>query len=208
MTKSKDDILSKLRKQSVPPVELPNLEAPELKQRWIQYPDPTAQFTEVLSGVGGICLQVKDVAEVTQKLAEMPAFTDAKKVCSQISECGNPNVSIPEITDPHDFEDIDFAILPGEFAVAENGAVWITNDGGPARVLYFLAQHVALLVPASAVINNMAEAYERLAFAGNSFGTFMSGPSKTADIEQSLVIGAHGARSLIVFLVEDAFQTN
>ncbi len=208
MTSSKDEILNKLRKQSVPAVELPDLKAPELTQRWIQYPDPTAQFSEVLSGVGGVCYQVKDVAAAHQKLAELSAFTEAKKVCSQISECGNPNVSIADITDPHDFEDIDFAILPGEFAVAENGAVWITNDGGPARVLYFLAQHVALLVPASAVVNNMPEAYERLAFAENSFGTFMSGPSKTADIEQSLVIGAHGARSLIVFLVEDTFQTN
>jgi len=207
MTTSKDDILNKLRNQSVPQRELPDLQSPELTKEWIVYPDPTAQFAEVLSGVGGECYPVKDIHEVNQKLSELSAFKEANKVCSQISDCGSPNVSIPEITDPHDFEDIDFAILPGEFAVAENGAVWITNDGGPARVLYFLAQHVTLLVPASAVVSNMPQAYERLAFAENSFGTFMSGPSKTADIEQSLVIGAHGARSLTVFLVEETFQT-
>jgi L-lactate dehydrogenase complex protein LldG len=44
----------------------------------------------------------------------------------------------------------------------------------------------------------MHAAYEELGKVKSSFGLFLSGPSKTADIEQSLVIGAHGARSLTV----------
>ncbi|QDU12231.1 Lactate utilization protein C [Gimesia maris] len=205
MTTSKNDILNKLRSQSVPQNELPDLQSIELSSQWIRYEDPTEQFAETLASVGGLCLRVKNVDEVNQRLSELPAYLESKNVCSQVAGCGQPNVSIPEITDPHDFENIDFAILPGEFGVAENGAVWISNDGGPARTLYFLSQHVALLVPASEIVNNMHQAYQKLGFAENGFGTFMSGPSKTADIEQSLVIGAHGARSLIVFLVEEAF---
>ncbi|QDT76589.1 Lactate utilization protein C [Gimesia maris] len=205
MTTSKNDILNKLRSQSVPKNELPDLQSIELSSQWIRYEDPTEQFAETLASVGGLCLRVKNVDEVNQRLSALPACQEAKKLCSQIAGCGQPNVGIPEITDPHDFEDIDFAILPGEFGVAENGAVWISNDGGPARTLYFLSQHVALLVPASEIVNNMHQAYQKLGFAENGFGTFMSGPSKTADIEQSLVIGAHGARSLIVYLVEEAF---
>ena len=70
------------------------------------------------------------------------------------------------------------------------------------RTIYFIAQHLALVVPRSEVVSNMHQAYQRLRFDDNAFGCFVSGPSKTADIEQSLVIGAHGARSLTVFLVD------
>jgi L-lactate dehydrogenase complex protein LldG len=69
------------------------------------------------------------------------------------------------------------------------------------RAILFITQHLVLVVPRDQVIDNMHQAYERLSFADPGFGVFLSGPSKTADIEQSLVIGAHGPRSLTVFLV-------
>ena len=93
-------------------------------------------------------------------------------------------------------------VAPGEFAVAENAAVWVTDQSLRHRVLYFLSQHMALVVPANQLLHNMHEAYRRLSFDRPQFGLFISGPSKTADIEQSLVIGAHGPRSLTVFLME------
>lgn len=49
----------------------------------------------------------------------------------------------------------------------------------------------------------MHQAYKKLSSNAIDFGVFISGPSKTADIEQSLVIGAHGALSLSVFLKEN-----
>nr|MBA3314874.1 LUD domain-containing protein [Planctomycetaceae bacterium] len=131
---------------------------------------------------------------------------------------GEPNVDIEAIPDPHGLEDIDYAILKGSFAVAENAAVWLDLRETKHRVICVLAQHLAVVVPASEIVATMHEAYARLTQApvadapGSSgpplfltqpgYGLFLSGPSKTADIEQSLVIGAHGARSLTVFLVE------
>jgi hypothetical protein len=80
-----------------------------------------------------------------------------------------------QIDDPHLLEDIDFAVLPGIFGVAENGAVWVEDKEIKHRVLYFLPQHIALVVPApegaeSVVVDNMHQAYEQLEFAGPGFG--------------------------------------
>jgi L-lactate dehydrogenase complex protein LldG len=108
------------------------------------------------------------------------------------------------VTDPHDLEVLDFCVAPGVFGVAENAAVWITQDTVPHRAALFIAQHLVLVVPNREIVHNMHEAYARIDPEQVSFGIFISGPSKTADIEQSLVIGAHGPRSLTAVLVGDA----
>ena len=84
--------------------------------------------------------------------------------------------------------------------MAENGAVWVIDRHVRQRAIFFIPQHLALVVPREKIVHNLHEAYRRLAFDGPGFGVFISGPSKTADIEQSLVIGAHGPRSLTVIL--------
>jgi L-lactate dehydrogenase complex protein LldG len=174
---------------------------PESAGPWIRYPDPMAQFASVLEMIGGKCIRVPSVEAIAEQLAQMPQFASAKKTLSLVPGVGGTNVAMGSVNDPHELEDIDFAILPGEFAVAENAAVWITDTGVKHRVIYFLCQHLALVVPADQMVNNLGEAYERIEFHDAHFGAFIAGPSKTADIEQSLVIGAHGPRSMTVFLV-------
>ena len=136
----------------------------------------------------------------TRSPTTVPAWSSAKKTVSLIGGVAG-NTDLAQIADSHATEDIEFAILPGEFAVAENGAVWVTDTVVKHRAIYFIAQHLALVVSASNLVSNMHEAYRRLSFESPRFGAFISGPSKTADIEQSLVIGAHGPRSMTVFVV-------
>ena len=71
------------------------------------------------------------------------------------------------------------------------------------RALPFIAQNLALVIHKKDVVATMHAAYERIGDADYGFGTFIAGPSKTADIEQSLVLGAHGPRSMTVFLVDE-----
>jgi L-lactate dehydrogenase complex protein LldG len=196
---SRSAILATLRKQELPQRELPSLTGP-----WITYPDRAQQFAESLRGVGGQCEFVASRAEIAGKLAAIPAFAAAKRIVSLVPEAASGNVEVAAIEDPHQLEDVDFAILPGQFGVAENAAIWITDAGLRHRVIYFIPQHLALVIPRETLVDNMHQAYERLLgqqAIGHGFGAFISGPSKTADIEQSLVIGAHGPRSLTVFCV-------
>jgi L-lactate dehydrogenase complex protein LldG len=111
------------------------------------------------------------------------------------------NVDWSAVQSPADLEGIDLAVLPAQFGVAENGALWLTEaDCGGWRVLPFIAQHLLLVVQQGNLVANMHEAYARIRIAETGFGCFVSGPSKTADIEQALVIGAQAARSLTVIL--------
>jgi L-lactate dehydrogenase complex protein LldG len=192
---SKADILVRIRRNLTPASPLP-----ELDEAWITYDDPQAHFLEVLEAVGGHGQVVADPGDLEGTLHELPCLADAQRVVCTLENASLGNVDLAKVADPHDLADIDVAVLPGEFAVAENGAVWVTDRGLPHRVLYFITQHLVLIVPRGQIVHNLHEAYRRLSFEDAGYGLFISGPSKTADIEQSLVIGAHGPRSLTVLL--------
>jgi len=110
-------------------------------------------------------------------------------------------IDIKKIKKPQELEDLDLLVLKGEFGVAENGAIWITDDHFPIRVLPFITKDLVLVIDKTDIVPYMHQAYNRLKDIDYNFGLFLSGPSKTADIEQSLVIGAQGALSLSVFLL-------
>src|SRR5436309_691867 len=93
---------------------------PSLEQNWIRYPDRLAQFAAVLDGVGGKCVSGVDPTAANVALNEISPYRDAKQRVSLVSGIGETNIDFASIQDPHFFEPIDFAVLPGEFGVAEN----------------------------------------------------------------------------------------
>jgi len=103
--------------------------------------------------------------------------------------------------DAHSLQDVDLAIIPAHFGVAENGAMWVTDNLIQYRVLPFITQQLAIVVRRDSIVLNMHQAYSKIAGTNYDFGVFIAGPSKTADIEQSLVIGAHGPKGLTLFLI-------
>ena len=194
---ARQQILEAIRRHPVEAVDLPALE-----NGWSTYAERREQFAQTLEAVGGRCVLVESADRLSVELEELPEYRDGQKICSLVEGAGRSTVDLQAVDDPHTLQDVDFAILPALFGVAENAAVWVNDDSLQHRVLYFIVQHLALVLSANQLVDNMHEAYARLKFEGTSFGCFISGPSKTADIEQSLVIGAHGPRSLTVFLVE------
>jgi L-lactate dehydrogenase complex protein LldG len=197
---SRDRILRELRAalpESSPIPDLPDTGP------WHTFDDPFVQFCDLLSTAGGHCERVRTVAEAHASLQVVTEWTAATVRCSLVPGVGDSTVDPISVDDPHVLENVDYAVMPGQFGVAENGAIWVTDVGIAHRVLYFLPQHLSIVIPSSQIVNNMHEAYARIEPQKHAFAGFISGPSKTADIEQSLVIGAHGARSLIVFAVDE-----
>jgi L-lactate dehydrogenase complex protein LldG len=95
---------------------------------------------------------------------------------------------------------IEQIVFRGNFGVAENGAIWLEDKDLSHRLLPFVTQRLILRLDAGSLVPTMQEAYRKIDLRQTGFGVFISGPSKTADIEQSLVYGAHGAKELTVLI--------
>jgi L-lactate dehydrogenase complex protein LldG len=193
---SRAQILKEVRRHTA------DLEHPGSFTQGIVYDDPLRQFAATLEAVGGRCESVASAAEATAILESISEYADATRRYSSFEGIGHSSFDLSAVGDPHDLQDVDFAVLPGEMAVAENAAVWVTTGDVLTRTLYFLTQHLALVVPRHRVVSNLHQAYDQITIGEGPFATWISGPSKTADIEQSLVKGAHGARTLLVLLLE------
>lgn len=199
-SRSRDRILKKLRAALPESAPLPAISA---TGPWQQFADPVDRFREVLESVGGNVVRAASVKDADHELRQMEHWKTASVRCTAIPGLGDSTFDPEAVEDPHQLENVQFAVLPGHFGVAENAAIWVTDKATRHRVLYFIPQHLAIAIPAAAIVHNMHEAYTRADAAKYRFSGFISGPSKTADIEQSLVIGAHGARSLVVFLIDE-----
>ena len=193
---AREEILRRLRDAAPPAVPLPDTRGVAARSA-----DPVAQFEAAVAAVAGTAVRVADGAALRAAVDALAARLGARRTVSLVPAAGPGNVAIGALADPHGLEGIDLAVLPGLFGVAENGAVWVGGEGLYHRGVFVVAQHLALVVAASQLVNDMHEACARVAMLPRGYGVFIAGPSKTADIEQALVIGAHGAKSLTVLLV-------
>lgn len=192
---SRDYILNKIKTTNI----VKEKELPTYDDYGIVFDDKFEQFAKIIQTVGGEAIKCtkENLNETIKNI-----YPDEKMIATNVEGCTLGNFDPNEEDDPHNLRDIDLAIVKGNFAVAENGAVWMKNESNRHRNLYFIAQNIVIVVNKEDIVNNMHEAYESINFEEKGFGTFISGPSKTADIEQSLVIGAHGPKSGYVLFVE------
>jgi L-lactate dehydrogenase complex protein LldG len=158
------------------------------------------RFTETLTAIGGKVIQVSTMEEVRDYIAK--SMDHGGRNITTVPLLGDMMEHVyKRDANPHSLQDVDNAVIEAHFGVAENGAVWVTEDMLMLRVLPFICQHLAVIVNANDIVPTMHEAYDRIGDTNYGFGAFIAGPSKTADIEQSLVLGAHGPRSMTVFLM-------
>ncbi|WP_454803281.1 LutC/YkgG family protein [Mucilaginibacter phyllosphaerae] len=194
---SREKILADVRKNQPPISGLPDMQVWESKG--LAKTDVLETFKMVAGNVGGKVIEVKDLAEIKSHLNITPG-TRVLTTISALFDVADNAADYQDAT-PHELENVELAILPAEFGVAENSALWVTETQMGTRVLPFICQHLALVVSAATIVPDMHTAYLRTQNTDHGFAAFVAGPSKTADIEQSLVLGAHGPRSLIIFLL-------
>jgi L-lactate dehydrogenase complex protein LldG len=172
---------------------------PEVRKNLTAMSDPMDTFQATLEKIGGKSVAVNGWESISRYIQEH--HSGLSRILSTLPELP---WFVPQLSDdPHAFENVDLAILKGHFAVAENGAVWITDTLMGDRSIPFISHHLALVIDKNDIVPTLVEAYQRLERYSYNYGTFIAGPSKTADIEQSLVLGAHGPKSMTVFLLSN-----
>lgn len=164
------------------------------------FDDPVAQFTTVLSQIGATVITLPSMETVPEALLSL--YPGAGRVVSNIAALSGCGEQVTGLELPHTFENVDVAILQGQFGVAENGAVWLTEADVSVRALPFITQNLVLVLRRTDIVPLMHDAYARIGQAAYAYGAFIAGPSKTADIEQSLVLGAHGPKAMSLFLLD------
>jgi L-lactate dehydrogenase complex protein LldG len=158
-------------------------------------------FRRQLEAMGGRSFEVADAAAARAKVAEL--FPAAGVVCSAVPEVPGSR-QVTAVRDPHGLNDVDVGVVRSPLAVAEAGAVWLTQVELVVNALGVLSQHLIVLLDPAAVVETMHDAYGRIDLGASPYGVFLAGPSATGDIEGVIIHGAQGARSLTVLLLNQS----
>jgi L-lactate dehydrogenase complex protein LldG len=172
-TMSKAKILKSIARNKPAPSDLPDLRESD--------------------GMGSEDLQQVFMEQARSAGAEIEDLPSADAVKVWIGQQEDEGKRVVDLSRPVDDPDgADVVVIRGQLGVAENGAVWINEHEMQLRNLPFVAPHLALVLEKASILPDMHRAYREVDLDRSGFGVFIAGPSKTADIEQSLVIGAHG----------------
>jgi len=195
---SKEDILKKYKANVREKYDMPDLS--DIKG--ITYPEPLVQFVKMTEMVGGQVIEVDPGRDINVLIREL--FPDAKEIASNLPEITIATRNPDTVGRARDLNGTDVGIIRGKFGVAENACIWIPQTM-KEKAVCFISENLIILLPKSQIVNNMHEAYKRIEFdeTYDGYGTFISGPSKTADIAQVLVMGAQAARSATILLMPE-----
>ncbi|MBO5611429.1 MAG: LUD domain-containing protein [Prevotella sp.] len=191
---NKEDILRRFRANVKEKFDMPNLN--DIKS--VTYEDVLRQFIDVSESVGAKVVKIESYESINDLIKK--CYPEAKTISSNLPEVTIATSNPDDVEDAQTLNGTDVGVIKGEFGVAENGCIWIPQTM-KEKAVCFISENLIIILEKDRILNNMHEAYKQIAFNDYGYGTFISGPSKTADIAQVLVMGAQAARSVTVVLV-------
>jgi L-lactate dehydrogenase complex protein LldG len=194
---SREKILNQVRQNKPAAVPLPE----GISFATVTPPERLPAFLKSFANAGGQAIRVSDVASIGPELQAL--FDQPERILNTLPQIGYGLAPSDAIDRGHVLANLEVAVVWGSLGVAENGAIWVSVEKLPTRVLPFICEHLVLVLPQSQLVGTMHEAYAILPQSFPDYGVFIAGPSRTADIEQSLVIGAHGPKRAHVFILEN-----
>lgn len=200
---SREDILQSIRSNTQMRYEKPDYTSLEVEA--VTYSNLVEHFSEMVDMVGGKAfllgdLKIDDVVTRRYSPRRVASTMTEVEVGGVMQKLNCVTFNPDEVASTAELDGTDVAIVKGCIGVCENGAVWIQQDL-EQRAVYFMAEALVILLDHRDLVNNMHEAYKRIDTGEYGYGIFISGPSKTADIEQALVLGAHGACDVMVLII-------
>ena len=190
---NKEDLLAKIRANIHTTYDMPSFD----DMKGVQYADPLKQFVEMSTTVGGKVVELEKGQDINEVIKN--CYPDAKVIASNLPEVTIANRNPDTVAEANDLNGTDVGVVRGVFGVAENGCIWIPQTM-KQKAVCFISEYLVILLDRKQIVNNMHEAYQRIEFNSYGYGCFISGPSKTADIAQALVMGAQAARGVTVVL--------
>lgn len=190
---TKEDILGKIRRNISETYNMPDLN--EIKGT--TYEDAVGMFARTTQNVGGQTVFMQPGESVDDIIRR--CYPDAKVIASNLPEVTTATINPDTVDSANHLNGTDVAVVRGEFGVAENACVWVPQ-AMKEKAACFIAEYLVILLSKQQIVSNMHEAYDRLKPCSYGYGCFISGPSKTADIAQALVMGAQAARGVTVII--------
>lgn len=190
----KNELLEKLRRNTREQYDMPTADV-----QGITYADTVQQFIEMSRAVGANVVVAKPGDSLDSIVRS--AYPDAKVIASAMPGLSIATLNPDTVYDAQALNGTDVGVVAGRVGVAENGCIWIPQPM-KEKAVCFISEYLVIVLPKSGIVNNMHEAYARIQMPATGLGTFISGPSKTADIEQALVMGAQAARGVTVVITE------
>lgn len=189
---TKDTILNNLRSNVRETYDKPDLSFAKLT-----YPDPVEAFIQTATTAAGAkVIEMQEGYDINELIRR--AYPDAKTIASNvpgIKADRNPD----EVQKPQELDGTDVSVVEGTIGCAENACIWVPQTM-KQRAVCFIPEYLVIILNKKNIVNNMHEAYDRIEMPEKGFGAFISGPSKTADIEQALVYGAQSFCGVTVIL--------